>query len=453
MICARWLLLLAVLVASLWGWAARGEDVPVPVPERSFPVLEEILRTAAEQSPRMISRAIDLEIAENNRVAARAGLLPSVSAAYRVYQAQDDRADQSDTLTATKIYYDFSVTQPLFHWGERRNSARIGEIQKELAQGGYREAYRGVAQELRQRYLALIVQKLQVARTRGARELAERRLTEGEQRFAQQLIPPSEWQAIQIGTEHARIGLERIEFDFESAKSSFARLAGLPGFTDGQIPDELPKIAHDAAPIDRLLAEFLAAPAEVAPDAINLRGQRKIEELTLANNRTRLRPKVNAVAGVTQDEQSYTLNTAERYRVMSLYGGVAVNWTIFDGHAARAATRNSLARLRQIELTSEETLRRLGETAQAQARHIGFAARFMAIADRGLDTAEATLRTREEDAGRGLVSASELAVVRLQLLDAKISAFNARIDYLMRVAEFLGTVVRDPVLGNSALPQ
>lgn len=451
MIRQRWRLLLALLVASLWGGAARGEGVPLP--EKSFPALEEILRHAAQQSPRMIGRALDLEIAENNRVAARAALLPSVSAAYRVYQAQDDRADQSGTLMATKIYYDLAVSQPLFHWGERRNLARIGEIQQELAQGGYREAYRGLAQELRQRYLALVVQKLQVARTRGARELAEQRLKEGEQRFAEQRISPAEWQSIQVGTEHARIGLERIEFDFEAAKSSFARLAGLPGFDEAQIPDDLPKIAHDPAPVERLLAAFLAAPAEAAPEAIALRGQQKIEELNLANNRTRLRPKVNAVAGLTQDEHSYTLNTADRYRVLSLYGGVAVNWTIFDGYAARSATRSSLARLRQLELNNEETLLRLGETAQAQVKHLGFAARFMAIADQGLATAEATLATREDDLRRGVVSANDLTVARLQLLDAKITACNARIDYLMRLGEFLGTVARDPILENFSLPR
>lgn len=452
MIRERWRAFGALLAASLWGVAAMGGDVPVP--EKSFPVLEEILRTAAEQSPRMLARAIDLEIAENARVAARAGLLPSVGTSYRYYQAQDDRADQSETLTAAKVYYDFTVTQAVFHWGERRNQARIGEIQKELAQGGYREAYRGLAQELRQRYLGLVVKKLQLARARAALALSEQGLREGETRFAKQLISSSDLYSIRLGTEQSRLLLERTEFDYETEKAALARLAGLPApLADDRIPDELPRLEHDAAAIERLLADFLAQPAPAAPEAEALRRQRRIEELNLKNHRTRLRPKVSAVAGVTQDEQSYTLNTAQRYRVMSLYGGLAVNWTLFDGHAARAATRNSLARLRQLDLDTQETVHRLGQQAQTQAKHLGFSARYMAMADHGLVGAEGSFRAKEDDLKRGLISPADLEAARIQVIETRLSAYSARIDYLVRAADFLGTVARDPVLEDLSLPQ
>lgn len=434
---------LTVLAVGLLGAASLPADVPLA--EKSFPELEEILVGAARQSPRMLSRTLDLEIAEAGRVAARAGLLPSLSASYRHYQAQDDRADQSAKLSATKVYYDVTLTQPVFHWGERRNNARIGEIQKELAQGGYREAYRGLAQDLRQRYLSLIVQKIQLARARVASELAAEGVKRGEEQLAQRVITASDLQSLRIGAEQAQITLERTEFDYAAAKASFARLAGLPEFTDAQIPADMPQFAHDQAAIDRLVADFLSDPAPATPEAANLRRQRQIEELGLANHRTRLKPKVNAVAGVTQDEQSYTLNTADRFRVLSLYGGFAVNWTIFDGYAARSATRTSLARLRQLELEAEETLQRLRQQAQWQAKHVGFAARYMAMADHALASTEGSLRAKEEDLKRGTAAEADVAVGRIQLMDSRAAAFNARIDYLGRVAELLGTIARDPV--------
>ncbi len=451
MVSGQRLRLLLALLTGLLGAAAAAADVTVA--ERALPGLEGILRGAAQQSPRMLGRTLDLEIAEANREAARAGLLPSLTASYRYYQAQDDRADQNRTLGASKIYYDVTLTQPLFHWGERRNDARIGEIRGELARSGYQEAYRALGQELRQRYLALIVQKLQVARSRGGLELALARLREGEEQLAARRLAPSAVQTQRIGVEQARLALERVEFDFAAAKASFARLAGLAAFDDAQIPDEVPAVRHDQAAVDRLVAAFTADPAPATPETSALRRQREIEELTLANHRTRLRPKVNAVAGVMQDEQSYSLNTAARFRVLSAYAGVAVNWTIFDGHAARAAVRSSRARLRQMELDSAEAVERLRQQARAQAKHVDFAARFMAMADQALDATQGSLRLREEELRQGTAAAADVEVARLQLAEARIVAWNARSDYLLRVSELLGTVAQDPVTTHLEIPR
>lgn len=440
-------------MALLGGLAGLPAEAEVPVAERALPDLAPILRGAAQQSPRMLVRALDLEIAEAGRQAARAGMLPSLTASYRYYETQDDRADQSRTLDATKIYYDVTLTQPIFHWGERRNDARIGEIRRELARSGYREAYRALGQELRQRYLSLIVQQLQVARSRGGLEFALARLREGEQQLASRSIALSAVQTQRIAVEQARLALERAEFDFAAAQASFARLAGLPEQGPAPIPTEVPVVRHDPAALAQLVTAFTSDPAPETPEASAFRRQSEIERLTLANHRTRLRPKLNAVAGVMQDEQSYTLNSAARFRVLSAYAGVAVNWTIFDGHAARAATRASLARLRQLELESAESLERLRQQARAQAKQIEFAARLMAMADDALDATVASLRLREEELRQGTASSADVDLGRIQLADIRIAAWNARSDYLLRVSELLGTVGQDPVTLELEIPR
>ena len=138
--------------------------------------------------------------------------------------------------------------------------------------------------------------------------------------------------------------------------------------------------------------------------AISRRNQIEIEKLNYEVSKTRLLPKFNVVAGVTQDEQSYSLNVAQRYRVLSYYAGVQVYWTIFDGLASRAATANVLARMRQIENDQRMYLESLGSNMQSQARQIDFAARQMSISDRSLAGNISLLATRKEEARRGLVS-------------------------------------------------
>src|SRR5262245_41458000 len=102
---------LPLVLGGFWATASAADSLVTP--EQLFPQLDGILKHAVAQSPRMISRTIDLEMAENNRIVSRAGLLPFVGGYYNFYKARDDRADQPEPLDATKVYYNLSITQPL----------------------------------------------------------------------------------------------------------------------------------------------------------------------------------------------------------------------------------------------------------------------------------------------------------------------------------------------------
>lgn len=425
-----------------------GSVDTLPLPERIAPGLNPILMQAVQQSPRMLNRALDLEIAENNRISSRAGLLPSVGGYVRLTETRDKRADLPGTLEVTKTYYDVSISQPLFHWGERRNSARIGEISKLIAERDYHDAYRQLAQELRDKYLGLVVRKTALARARRFQIHAERELKLGEERLAKKVISEVQIHPIRLAAEQGQIRLEQAEFDFAMDKRSFARLAGLEEIRDDQIPDEVPEVRHDAAAVSRLLAGFLGQRDLPTIEAANLRDEIEIENLNVRNQGTRLRPKFNLIVGVNQDEQAYTLNTAQKYRVDSFYAGFNVSWTIFDGFAAQAGKRNALARLRQKENNYTDMADRLGRRAQTQAKHLDFAARHMAISDRALASGYGAVTTRREDFARGIASESDIALAEIALFDARISAYSQRIDFLLKVGDFLGTVMEDPALAN-----
>lgn len=420
------------------------------LPEGMFPGLDAILKKAVQQSPVMLNRALDLEIAENNRLEARANILPSIGGYASYYEARDTRADLSGRLNVTKIAYNFSVNQPLFHWGERRNNVRIGEIQATIAKGQYRDGYRQLAQLLRTDFLRLIVQKLAVRRAAFYREFSKNQLVLEEARLAKKVISEMQIYQVRLAAEQAQIASERAQFDFEMAKQSFARLSGAAVLADAAVPDSVPVIAYDAALFDRLLSEYLGEKELPTIEAFTMRQQLNSQSLSYANLKTRLWPKFNAVIGSSQDEQSYSLNIAQKYKVNSLYGGVSVYWTIFDGLAKQAAERTSLARRRQMENDYKNLTERLGQQAQTQAKQINFAARSMAISDRSLTDNQGGLKSRQEEFSRGTVSEADVNLARLSVYDAEINAYNARIDYLGRVGDFLGTVVKDPIVANLA---
>ena len=444
-------LLAAVLMAG-----PAGDTV---LPEQLFPQLDGILKKAVQQSPRMLSRALDLETAENNRIAARSGMLPSIGASYSYYKSKDKQSllydnpgsSSSNTFTLTKTPYSASISQPLYHWGALQNNAKIGEIQQSIAQGQYREAYRLLVQSLRGEYMRLILLKLTATRTGYYRDTSANQLKQEEDRLAKKVTSEAEIFSVRINAERAQIAAERADFDLQNAIISFGRLAGLgSAFTANDIPDSIPATAYNSNGMNFLLAGFLGQKDPVSAEALALRQQLEVEKLNYEITKTRLWPMLNASAGLSQDEQNNYFGSGAKYKVTSLYAGFSINWSIFDGFAASSAARNNLARRRSLENDYRQLTERLGQDAQTQVKLTEFAARNMSITDRLLDSGEGNLRAKNEEFKRGVRSEAEVNQAKLSLYDAQINAFSARREYLLNVGDFLGTVMEDPVLANLA---
>jgi outer membrane protein TolC len=448
-----WRLIAALPLLACIARGASSNAGDLPLPEKIYPALDTILHSAIQQSPRMVSQALDLEQAENDRIQARAGLLPYAAAYFRDYQTNDVRADlPGETLSVNKVYYDVSVVQPVFFWNERRNGARMGEIRQKISQGRYRDAYRLLAQEVRGQYLQLVMGKLGLTRARFYQQYAKDQLKTGEERYQQKLISDLQIFTTRLDAERADMNVERLEFDYGNAKQAFARLTGTPELADDAIPDAIPVVTYPAAQCDQLLADFLALKDYPTTEADILRKQIEIGDLNYRVQKVRLLPKVSVAIGTNQDEQSYTLNTAQKYRVTSYYAGFIVNWSIFDGFSTRAAVHNALANRRQLEGAYQDLSVRLAAQARQQNKLIYFSARSMAIDDRFLDSGESDFRNKQDDFKRGVISEADLNLTRLGLYDRQVNAYRSRIDVMQRVGDFLGTIEQDPVSVNLPLP-
>jgi outer membrane protein TolC len=437
---------LPLFAGGLWAAPLAGNDLVLP--EKVFPALDGVLKGAVKQSPRMLKGALDLEIAAAVRQEARAGLLPSFYASYSLQQARDNRSDIGWT-NVQKVGYNATITQPLFYWGERRNNAHIGEIQQKISQGQYKEGYRLLAQDLRGRYLSLITQKVGIARARFNQKFTKELLRLAEDRLAKKVISDLEIFPTRLNAERADIDVEHTTFDFENAKQSYARLAGVAVPEDDSIPDSIPAVAYNPELVDHLLAGFVSLKDPPTTEAFTLRQQLEIQGLTYANQKTRLRPKVAFQLGTWQDLQSYTVNVAQKYQVNSYFAGLSFSWAIFDGLASQSAVRSSLARRRQLENDYDELTARLAQQARAQARQIYFSARTMSIDDRFLTSSEGNLRVRQDDFARGVISEAEVSLAQLSLFDTQINTYTARIDFLIKTGEFLGMLDEDPVVVNA----
>lgn len=440
-----------LLLGSLPAQPLRAPVLPLP--ENYLPGLKRLLETAVQQAPRMIARNTDEIIAEAERTALRAGQLPSMRAYGSYYPwTQDRRGDASETTTTEKVAYNIFLEQPVFHWGALKEASRIGELKVRISQGDTVEAYRLLISEIRSQYLQLIFKRLNVERTRTTQRMAEQSLQVARDRFERKEISESDLFSARMGAEQARLWTDRFQEDYDTARYVLGKLCGTPPIPDEEVPLEIPAIANAEAELDGLVRTFTAQTDPVTYGLENLRRQIEIEQLNYDIAKTRLRPKVNAVVGLTQDQQDYvyTQDSARNYRyeVQSLYTGVSVNWSIFDGFATRAAKVSALARRRQAERTYAAQRENVLVSVRAKKRQLDFAMRSLVLSEEYLALGERTFRTKEEDQKLGLASATDLENARLQLFDARVSTFNVRQDYLLRAADLLSATMNDPALAN-----
>jgi len=134
------------------SYAASPTPGDLPLPEKLYPALDAILHAAVQQSPRMLNQTLDLEIAEADRISARSGMLPSVGGYLSEQRTREKRANPPGpdlSLDTNKTGYNFAITQPIYYWGQRKNTARMGEIREKMAHGQYRDGYRLLAKVFR----------------------------------------------------------------------------------------------------------------------------------------------------------------------------------------------------------------------------------------------------------------------------------------------------------------
>ncbi|MES1194920.1 MAG: TolC family protein, partial [Opitutus sp.] len=294
----------------------------------------------------------------------------------------------------------------------------------------------------------LILDKARVKRNDFYRDYVAKQRQVAEDKLSKKVIAESEIFNIRLSAERAQISAEQIRFNFENDKASFARLTGGALLKDEEIPDEIPPVPAQADVIQRLLAGFLAQKDPPTNEAEIFRQSLSIEKLNLASQKTRLRPKFNLIVGTSQDEQSYKVTTTSKYRVQSVYGGVSVYWSIFDGFATGATVRSARAKVRQMESNYRVLTERLAREAQNQAQSLSFTTRQASISDRLYEAGRSGLRTRQEDFKRGVISDEDVGATQIATYDTEYNALASRSDYYNQLGVFLGTVTEDPVLAN-----
>lgn len=435
-------MLVASSTAGLWAQSPSEQ----PLPEQLLPGLPSILTTSLQQSPRIVQRNLDLVIADANEQMARSKMLPNVSFSTSINRQWEKRDDNNSATRekfelTKKLYYNFAISQPIYHWGALKNGVEIARINERISERNYQEAYRLLALEVRSAYLQLILAKMAVRNNTFAEKRAQDRLTREEGRAKANQITVGELMNYQLASDDVGAVARRSESDLEFGLRNFRRLTGLSDFTVADIPDVVPALdANPKGDVPALDAAYLDSNA-LQLNAFEIE-KAKLEEKILSKNHY---PKLGVSIGTNQDEQRYTKTDAP-YKVEAIYAGLNLNWNIFDGFQTRAQRLQNATRLKQLEIARKDLIEIAKQDAELSARSVALAWNTYRVQSQRFRFAREGLSFQQQQLQRGESSRDNVEAAQGSSYGAEYTAQSALIGYLNAVASFRSTIHTDPAV-------
>jgi outer membrane protein TolC len=428
--------------------AAAAETADIPRAETIFPQLEPILVDALTQSPTMIQESLGRLAAGYDADSERSVLYPRAGGYASFRLQREDRLDADESSTGERTYFDFSVNQPFFHWGSIKAQAEIGRINHLIAERNFTEAYQLYANRVRDTYLSLVGLRvaqrnraLDLARTRAQLEVVRQQVAEGR-------VPAGTIAAVEAAIEGKVLAGDRADYALERLLRQFRDLVGKPGFALADVPETVPPVA--TVPETRsmpLRTEYVTRRGfEDHPSYFRALRNLEVDRLRLRITRNELKPKFNLNIGASQDMDNRTTNVEQQYMITTYYGGITMNWSIWDSKSSASRARAAQARIRRSEKNLEQLERDIIESIEAAEKEVGFSTRGLSIAERGYAGAESSYRALIDFQKEGRASQDEVDAALLAWRSAEYSVCESRRDYLRTVAAFLATIQADPLV-------
>lgn len=422
------------LLTSAFG----SDDGGLILPEDHFPLLEQILRESAEIAPRMIEEDLQVEAARAEEQVAAAVRYPSVSGAFRYLGRLEDRADFDGTRSFYQPQGNLIARQPLYHWGALAANQRLGRLQRAVSEGNRVEAYRLLALAIRADFLDLAVRQQAIDVARERLRLAEQERTAAQTRSDRGELTGEELRVFELNAQEAALELERLRQEREFAVRAFGQLSGFQPTGDEWMPAAIPPLATGALTMEDRPDGGMLPWEEIS----RLRIEEAEAQLVVES--ARLRPRLDLVAGVLQDQVA-VFDRSDIDRTV-YFAGIELTWNLFDGYETQGRKAAALARKRLAVRRNQRLEREASAELDRLEQGVDWAARALALAEEHLELARQDLSQSEQDLASGLISEAELGLSRVTSRERELAATERRAEYLMAVAEFASAAGLDPAM-------
>ncbi len=406
--------------------------VDLPLPEDYYPSLKTILEEAGKQAPELVRVGIDREVAQQRLRIARSRHYPSVgiggNLGYRFVQRQGEDNDGSLSGSVS-----VGVNRPLYFWGAVSAGIEKGEVDFENSLLLTKEQFQTTVQLLRDEYLTLILNEMQLRNLRLRRNILETQLARKESDYRVGRLSEEEYLSFQIELDRSLIEIEELEDERDETQASFKRISGV---------DELPTIPSGVAPIDLDDLESRLRGDVVGPlwveQTFNIQLNRNtMEKVALDETiiKSQQRPNISFSASVSQAP----VNTATENDVETIrwFAGLSVSWNVFDGFATQASRRINLLERRRLQSQIRTNIEVLNEEKNSLENELFVMIRKQRLAERRFELDSRIYSRIKSEFSDGRVSANEFRTTQADYYAQEYALHIARAELLRAVADYL----------------
>jgi outer membrane protein len=404
---------LAAATLLLLPLAAHPEDPPA----RPALGLEEVVRTALQNQPRLRQARASRDAASARAESARAPLLPQVrgAASLEWTTTNPPRGERAVGASAT-------LSQVLLDAGQlqRWRAASASTLALESSE---RATALQIAADARSAFFAARAARDLVEVTREALTNEEAHLRQVQAFVEVGTRPEIDLAQARAARANAAVSAIQAENGYDTARAALLQAMGVERASDFDVGDDvLPPVEGEDAPLDALVAEAAAARPELAA----FRDEERAQELARSAARAGWLPTVGAQTGLVAQGPSPA--DAAAYWSTS----VTLGWSFFQGGATRAAVRQAEAALASLRAQEDQFRQQIRLEIEEARLAVRASRASLAASAEALAAARDRLRLAEGRYQAGAGSIIELGDA--QVASAAAAAQRVRAEYDLAAA-------------------
>jgi outer membrane protein len=438
--------MLAVFFLALVSFMpSRGFTAP-PITGGPSLTLSEAFQMAWKENANLkVSRLQEL-IAEQERVRARSGFLPSLKA-NTIQQIYDDprkyvfpgsgfpaftflnRNYWESTLTAEQTLYDFGATP------SRYKKAVIGkEVAQLETQANRDDIFLLVAQTY---FQVLRAEKLKIIADQEVTQLRDH-LKIAKDLYEFGVVTNNDVLQAEVALADAKQRLISVQNAITNTQGSLDKLIGQPIHTMHKLQDE------NITPVPDLnLQDATQAALDARSDLKAAAGRVQQGEKTVTESRAGHFPRLYAMGGQYYQQSRYALHETQWFAILGLH------WKIFSGFDTQAQVAEARERVNQLTVQKKDLAEQIKLEVQNAYLGLKETAERIAVTKDAVNQAEENLRLNEERYKEQVGTATDVIDAQTLLTRIRVNYNNAIYDHQVQKAQMLRAIGR---INNLAPP-
>lgn len=404
--------------------------------------LEEAKRAALERNLSVLQAQNNNDAASSSKLAAMGRYLPSVSATGSWTRSQVEGpiytqgiAIPGSSSKQTTGSFSAGLSTSLLLFDGLSREAGLNQANQTLSQSALTltRTKQSIVFEVESAYLNLLrfQQLVLVADENLKRDRRQlERITESNRVGALSLADVYRQQSQVAADELSQINAQN---DFDKAKADFVALIGLDVAQEYTFADPTVSGTVDSSEIAQTLAKYssigdLTRRALVSrPDFQSVRSSLDAAESGVTSARSDYFPSLSAAAGVTVNNEEI----ANLFDYKTMYWGLRLNWTLFDGFATNASLQNAIAKKRNAEITLAQSERDIAVEVKKALLNLDAAGKQCDVSRKGQVSAREDRKIAEERYNLGAGTLLDLLTANASLVSAEANVVNASYNYII----------------------